>query len=142
MFVLDTDHIGVIQRATEPEYSRLADRIQKHRSSDFHVSVVSFHEQVSGWNAYIQRARTRQAVVRAYRMFQCVLSDFAVLQVLPFDEDAAERYESLRRQGVRVGTMDLRIAATALSRGFTVLTRNLTDFKKIPGAVAEDWCLP
>ena len=29
--------------------------------------------------------------------------------------------------------MDLRIAATVLARNYTVLTRNLVDFQKVPG---------
>jgi tRNA(fMet)-specific endonuclease VapC len=67
------------------------------------------------------------------------LTDFAALQVLPFDDAAADTFENLRGNAVRIGTMDLRIAATALSRNLTVLTRNLVDFKKVPGLHVEDW---
>jgi predicted nucleic acid-binding protein len=35
--------------------------------------------------------------------------------------------------------MDLRIAATALSRDFTLLTGNLRDFRKVAGLRVEDW---
>jgi tRNA(fMet)-specific endonuclease VapC len=38
--------------------------------------------------------------------------------------------------------MDLRIAAIALTRQFTVLSRNLVDFQKVPGLLVEDWTLP
>jgi tRNA(fMet)-specific endonuclease VapC len=59
--------------------------------------------------------------------------------VLPFDTAAISIYDTLRSQRVRIATMDLRIAATALSRGLTLLTRNVQDFRKVPGLVTEDW---
>ena len=35
--------------------------------------------------------------------------------------------------------MDLRIAATAMASDYTVLTRNLVDFQKVPGLRVADW---
>jgi tRNA(fMet)-specific endonuclease VapC len=64
--------------------------------------------------------------------------DFSRFQVLPFDEPAAARCDALRPH-VRIGTMDLRIAATALSHSLTVLTRNTVDFARVPDLVVEDW---
>jgi tRNA(fMet)-specific endonuclease VapC len=75
-------------------------------------------------------------------MFQDILKDFTTMQVLPFDDAAGSRFETLRQQRVRIGTMDLRIASIALERGHTVLTRNLVDFEKVPGLAAEDWTRP
>jgi tRNA(fMet)-specific endonuclease VapC len=72
-------------------------------------------------------------------MFQDILADFVAMQVLPFDDLAGSQFEAIRRQRVRIGTMDLRIASIALARGFTVLTRNLVDFERVPGLAAEDW---
>lgn len=139
MIVLDTDHIGIIQRRRGPEYSRLAARLAQPTCLDFFVTIVSFHEQVSGWNAYIHRAKIPEDVVRAYAMFEQILADFATQQVLPFDRAAAGVFQSLRKQRVRVGTMDLRIAAIALSRNMRLLSRNLVDFQKVPGLEVEDW---
>ena len=139
MFLLDTDHLGILQRQTEPEFSRLIRRIGEHRPIDFLVPIVSFHEQVSGWNAYLHRALTPEAVVRAYVMFQQILADFSRMAVAPFDAAAAVEFDALRSAGVRVATMDLRIAAIAKSRQWTVLSRNLVDFQRVPGLRVEDW---
>jgi tRNA(fMet)-specific endonuclease VapC len=139
VFLLDTDHLGIIQRQTQPEFSRLAERMNAHVPTDFSVGIVSFHEQVAGWNAYLNRAKSSAGIVRAYAMFQEILVDFAAMQVQPFGEDAARIFDTLRSRAVRIGTMGLRIAAIAISRGLTVLSRNLVDFRKVPGLAVEDW---
>lgn len=114
-------------------------RIKARGPHLFFVSIVSFHEQARGWNAYLHGATTDERLLHAYRMFQRVLHDFTRLQVVPFDDGALAHFNRLRSAGIRIGTMDLRIAATALSRGLTVLTGNLTDFRRVPGLRAEDW---
>jgi tRNA(fMet)-specific endonuclease VapC len=110
--------------------------------SDFHLSIVSFHEQVLGWNAYLQKATKPDGIIRGYSMFEALLDDFNSFQLLPFDLPAMQHFTALRAAQVRIATMDLRIAAIALSRGFTLLSRNLVDFEKVPGLVVEDWTVP
>ena len=45
----------------------------------------------------------------------------------------------MRSQKVRVSTMDLRIAAIAISNNLVLLTQNTEDFSKVPSLVTEDW---
>jgi tRNA(fMet)-specific endonuclease VapC len=72
-------------------------------------------------------------------MLQKLIADYGQLGVLPFDLDAANRFFDLKQARIRVGTMDLRIAAVALERQFIVLTRNTVDFERVPGLKIEDW---
>jgi tRNA(fMet)-specific endonuclease VapC len=139
MFLLDTDHLVILQRQNEPEYGRLQARMQHYPRDEFRLSIVSFHEQVLGANAFISRASSPAAMVRGYQMLKVSLMDFNRFPVLPFDEPAAREFEALRSQGVRIGTMDLRIAAIAVSNNLTVLTRNLVDFGRVPGLRIQDW---
>ena len=139
MFLLDTDHVVIAQQQSAPEYDRLIHRVRHYDPDDFFVSAVSFHEQVMGWNAYISRAKNSAGVVRGYARLLGVLANFSEAQVLPFDDMAAEVFDDLRTQGVRIGTMDLRIAAIGLARDLTVLSRNLVDFGRVPGLQVEDW---
>jgi tRNA(fMet)-specific endonuclease VapC len=139
MFILDTDHLVIIQQQIQPEFARLAERMSNYAQGDFHVSIVSFHEEVLGWTTYLNRAKSRHSIVKAYLRFFGILADFAALQVLPFDDAAAETFDDLRRGGIRIGTMDLRIASTANCCNATVLTRNRVDFDKVPGLRVEDW---
>jgi tRNA(fMet)-specific endonuclease VapC len=136
---MDTDHLGILQHRTSPECTRLMARMQACSDTDFFVSIVSFHEQVRGWNAYLARAKDAASVARAYQRFQQILADFSESQVLPFDVRAAALFDEMRAQRVRIGTMDLRIACIALTHDFTLLTRNGRDFEKVPGLHVEDW---
>jgi tRNA(fMet)-specific endonuclease VapC len=43
------------------------------------------------------------------------------------------------QQGVRIGTMDLKIASIVLVHGGTLLSGNNRDFQQVPGIQVEDW---
>ena len=45
----------------------------------------------------------------------------------------------LRRLKIRIGTMDLKIAASCLCDDALLLTRNTVDYSKVPGLRFEDW---
>jgi tRNA(fMet)-specific endonuclease VapC len=138
-FLLDTDHISILQQQSGPEFAALAARIAQHQPADLGFSIVSFHEQLLGCHTYISRAPTPAEVVRGYGMLGRALRDFATAPVLPFDAAAAAVFSGLLAQRVRLATMGLRIAAIALSQGLTLLTRNVRDFRRAPGLITQDW---
>ncbi len=142
MFLLDTDHLVILQRGPADLRHALLARMSGHAPSQFFVSIVSFQEQLAGWLGYLARRRPADQIVHAYRQLSRLLEDYSHAQLAAFSDDAARLFEELRRQRVRVGTMDLRIATIALVGDHTVLTRNLVDFEKVPGLRVEDWTSP
>jgi tRNA(fMet)-specific endonuclease VapC len=138
-YLLDTDHISILQRQSGREYAILSARISRESRSDLGFSIVSFHEQVLGSHTYINRARDAEEIMRGYAMLARILRQFAAAPVVTFDAAAAAVFDGLGARRLRVDTMDLRIASIALSRGLVLLTRNATDFAKVPGLVIEDW---
>lgn len=138
-YLLDTDHLSVIQRQTGPAYINLVSRIQQHPLSEFSVSVITFHEQLLGWHTDINKSKTPKKIVKGYDRLVKLLENFKQLPVLPFDNAASDQFVALQAQKIRLGTMDLRIASIALSRNLTVLTRNSRDFEKVPNLHIEDW---
>jgi tRNA(fMet)-specific endonuclease VapC len=102
-YLLDTDHISILQRQSGPEFATLMAHIAQHGPPELAFSIISMHEQVLGGHTYISRARTASEVVRGYRMLAQILRDFAISPVLPFDAAAATVFDGLVAQGDRSG---------------------------------------
>lgn len=138
-YLLDTDHISFLQRRSGAEFSHLITRMSQYSSEDFALSIISFHEQILGAHNFINRARTNNDIIRGYNLLTEILQSFKSAPVLLFDAQAIIIFDDLRKQKIRVSTMDLRIATIAMSRNLVLLTRNVSDFDKIPGLTIEDW---
>jgi tRNA(fMet)-specific endonuclease VapC len=106
---------------------------------DFAVSVITVEEQLRGRLALIARYTDVHRQVTPYRDLLRLLDDSARWKVLPFDDRAADEFERLRKAGIRIGSMDLKIASVALANGAMLLTANLRDFRAVPGLRAESW---
>ncbi len=64
---------------------------------------------------------------------------FARWVVLSLDAESTAAFTRFRSQGIRIGTMDLRIACIAITHDATLLTRNTVDFAQVPGLWFENW---
>lgn len=137
--LLDTDHVSILEQQTGPDYAALVAHLNLHAGSDAGVSVVSFHEQALGCHSLIQRATKPADLVRGYRLLFRVIDEFRHFPLVPFDDPAAVELDALKARKVRIGSMDLRIAAIALSRNLVLVTRNTRDFGQVPGLQTEDW---
>ena len=137
--ILDTDHLTVIQRRAEPAYSCLRTRLLKLPPNTVHTTIVSFEEQMRGWLAVIARVRNQSKEVAAYQRLQALLRFFNEIPVLDYTDVVAARFDDLKGSRLRLGSMDLKIAALALSQNGLLLTANLKDFQKVPNLRVEDW---
>ena len=67
----------------------------------------------------------------------------APLEVASFDHEAALSYGRVRARlemlGSPIGSMDLLIAAHALSLGVRLVSNNLRAFRRVPGLKLENW---
>lgn len=64
-------------------------------------------------------------------------------QIVPFDENAAISYATIRTQlensGNIIGPNDLVIAATVLSNNGTLVTNNEAEFRRVTKLKAQNW---
>jgi tRNA(fMet)-specific endonuclease VapC len=141
MYILDSDLFTLLEWGSGAVGQRLHERIKALPESEVVTTIITFEEQTRGWLAFQAKARTLQQQVDAYRKLKRHLNLYLHIQVLDFDMEAATKFEELKRLRPRIGTMDLKIAAIALTRNATVLTKNLKDFNRVPGLRAEDWAV-
>lgn len=108
-------------------------RLQQLSPDDVSVSAVTLAELRFGACKSSKPVKTR-ASVNAF---------LAPLAVIPFDPMAADDYSEIRldleRSGLPIGERDLLIAATARSRGLTVVTHSTKEFTRVPELSVEDW---
>jgi tRNA(fMet)-specific endonuclease VapC len=138
IYLLNTDHVSLSQHG----HPLVSARIQTVGPAQLAISVITVEEQLRGWLAATRNATTAQARVTAYERLRMAVEYFASVTLLNYTIPADTLVADLRRQGVRVGTQDLRIAAVALTHGATLVTRNKRDFDQVPGLTLVDWSLP
>ena len=138
MYLMDTDHISLLERGGANSLA-LQLRLDAIPLNEIATTIDTYEEQMRGWLARAAEASTPERVLIAYARLQTHIETFRDIPLLPFDAKASAEFERLRQARVRIGTMDPRIAAVALAIDATLLTRNLSDFGRIPGLLrAED----
>jgi tRNA(fMet)-specific endonuclease VapC len=143
MLILDTDMLTLVQLETGEDFRNFRQRVMRASQDDFVcVTIVSFEEQCRGWLSWIAAAKEIEVQVVRYHKLHRFHEDFTKRIIVDFDESSARQFQSLRTQKIRVGTMDLKIAAIALANQAKLLSRNLGDFRKTPGLDVEDWTKP
>jgi tRNA(fMet)-specific endonuclease VapC len=136
IYVFDTDISGFIQEDHPAVLRHLESLAEEDRLV---TTIITFNEDIRGWQARCNQARDAAARSLAYNRLQRALDFYCGRRCLPFDEAAVEIFNQLRARDKRIGTNDLTIAAITLAVKGILVTRNFVDFSRIPDLPLEDW---
>jgi tRNA(fMet)-specific endonuclease VapC len=136
LYVLDTSVVGFAQQR-HPVYERHAQSLPD--GTPVVTTIITVGEDLSGWLPACRRGRNGAERVKAYARLERAQEFYQRMGCLPFDDTAAEIFDQLRAQKIRIGVNDLAIAAIALSVSGVLVTRNIVDFNRVPSLQIEDW---
>lgn len=135
MFLLDTNVISELRKADKAN-PHVVDWAKKITPSKMFVSVISIMELRMGILS-LARKDTRQADVLSRWLDTLVLPTFSG-RILSVDLAVANQCAALHVPDPR-SDRDALIAATAIVHGFTVVTRNIKDFRETGVSLINPW---
>lgn len=131
-YMLDTNTLIYVLNA-RPHHQAVIDRFNAEEPRNLVVSSITFAELRFG----IEKSQRREATSRKLKRV------LEAVNVVPFDERAADAYGALRAgletKGRPIGPLDTLIAAHALSLALTLVTSNTREFGKVDGLRLENW---
>lgn len=139
MILLDTDHLSLLKYPDNRRCVALTARLAASADQQIGTTIISAEEQLRGWLALIARFRDVQRQIPAYQELLSHLDFYGRWTVLPFPAAAADHFDRLRQQGIRIGSMDLKIACVALVHEALLLSANDGDFRQVPNLRVENW---
>ena len=129
-FMLDTN---ICVYAMKKKPLAVAEKIQALSKEKFCISVITFAELLHGVYKSVNQEKNFNSLMQ-------FLSGVATLQL---DARAADEYGRLcaylQKRGTPIGTMDMLIAAHALSQNLTLVTNNVREFERVPNLKIENW---
>lgn len=129
-YMLDTN---IIIYAIKHNPLNVYERLKSIDENDLSISSITYSELMYGVEKSKHSNQNRVAL----------LIMLARIHVVDFDMKAAEEYGRIRAtlesNGSVIGSMDLLIASHAKSRGLTLVTNNVKEFKRVEGLAIENW---
>jgi tRNA(fMet)-specific endonuclease VapC len=138
MILLDTDHLSILIDRNASGHAGLLHRLGNAGDS-LGVPVICVEEQCRAWLAKIHRTRDVYQQIPAYERLIDLFRFFEDWKIVPFHSAAADNFLRYRKQRIRIGSQDLKIAAVAVSHAALLLSANLRDFRQVPGLRVENW---
>jgi len=129
-FMLDT---SICIYIIKQKPSNVIERFKQTEISQVGISSITLSELLYG---VLKSSKPEQN--------QVALTQFiAPLEILPYGDEAAQYYGTLRayleKKGAPIGSLDMLIAAHALSNACTLVTNNEKEFIRIPNLKIDNW---
>ena len=136
MLVLDTDTLTHLLHG----HPRVVERAGRF-AAEICLTVVSRMEQLRGRFDAVFKAKDGEALLRAQQRLIETEDGLNRLPALPINAAAAAEFDRLRQNKKlkKIGRGDLLIAAITLANRATLVTRNVKDFRQVPGLQVENW---
>ena len=129
-FMLDTNTCIYIIKRKPPN---VIERFRQTEISQIGISSITLSELLYGVSKSSKPEQNKIALMQFV----------APLEILPYDDEAAQYYGDLRthleKQGTPIGSLDMLIAAHALSIVCTLITNNEKEFIRIPNLKIDNW---
>ncbi|AUM00574.1 VapC toxin family PIN domain ribonuclease [Rhodocyclaceae bacterium] len=133
-YLVDTNVLSELRRR-DPD-ANVVRWLEGRPATTLYLSVLTLGELRKGIEALAEGARKR----RLLDWLEVELPGFFTGRVLPVDARVADRWGYLVAQAGRpLPAIDSLLAATALTHGLTLVTRNLRDFRYPGLAVIDPW---
>jgi tRNA(fMet)-specific endonuclease VapC len=140
MILIDTDHVTFLKYPESERGRRFIERLESIPKTEVvGVAIITVEERMRGWLAVIAKEKSALRQVAGYRELMQLFEFYQEFEIVPFDEAAAQQFDQLHAQRLRLGAMDLKIAATALVHNALLLSANRRDFERVPGLRVENW---
>lgn len=137
IWILDTDHVSLFQQ----RHPLVSKRVSEAKPEELAITLITVQKQMRGWLNTIQRESESERLIWAYTGLSDAVRFFSGINLLNFSQAAYTCYRELKRQRIRVGTQDLRIASIVLSVKGILVTRNQRDFERVSGLSLADWTI-
>ena len=137
MIVLDTDTLTFFFR----NHLRVVERMQT-TTEEVTITIVSRIEILQGRFDSLMKAADGIALQRGQQRLDEAEQHLAKIPIiLPIDAAAAAEFDRLReiKKLKKIGRGDILIAAITLAHRAILVTRNVKDFRQVPGLRAENW---
>ena len=122
--------------AAERDLLDVAAKVKGREGEEFFISVVTASELLHGvWRAKDAKIRARRSA-----FVEGILAHFPVLPItLSVARTHAQLWAELDSKGSPIGAHDLWLAASCVALGHALITRNVLEFKRVPGLKVESW---
>jgi tRNA(fMet)-specific endonuclease VapC len=138
VYFLDSDTF----RLYRDKNANVLRRISQTPLRDIWISGITVEENLGGQLVEIESIRKGKSHESLDVPFERLIDLILLLSrfnLLAYGQEAEDKYRELKQVCKNVKPMDMRLAAHAIVANKIIVTRNATDFDRIPGVTHVDW---